>query len=361
MRAMALKGEKIFHGKKDIKYLYKRSEASKHLIVVFSGYSIHQKLKAVYNYINVLENCEINRLFILDSYGYDSRGCWYLGEGGKHDVEESVIDLINNIIQEEKFDKNNVILMGSSKGGFASLYFGVKYNFPHIITASPQIYLGKYFTEHLKHGEEIMNSIIPKDDSNRIDKLNNLIQSNVTKGKDTKIYIYCGVLDSHLNEQVLPFINDNKDILNIYLELVQGDHSRIGREIERRLPSIIKDIVNGNNPIDENLTLSDRIDSSVSLNDIGQFVDINNIKVRFEEGKLISTMNSLNLNYKYACYLYKDDEVIEKQFYKRNPNFEFAVDIIGKYMLVWYIEDMMKNHKILYVPIYFNVSTKKVI
>lgn len=80
-------GEQIYYHKdKEIKYLLKKKE-SKFLVIMFSGYSIHPMIKAPYNYTISLQETNINQLYISDSYGYDERGCWYLGENGDFSVE----------------------------------------------------------------------------------------------------------------------------------------------------------------------------------------------------------------------------------------------------------------------------------
>ena len=42
---------------------------------------------------------------------------------------------------------------------------------------------------------------------------------------------------------------------------------------------------------------------------------------------------------KKVCGKLVDGEVVEKIFYKNNPYFEFNIDKIGDYELMWFIKD----------------------
>ena len=124
-----LEDEKIFHSKKNMKHLIKEYKNSEYMIVLFSGYSTHPKYKSVYNYKSCMNHLPITKLHILDEYGYDGRGCWYLGENKNFDVEESTIELIQYYANKFNIPKEKIILAGTSKGGFASLYLGIKYGY----------------------------------------------------------------------------------------------------------------------------------------------------------------------------------------------------------------------------------------
>ena len=56
-----------------------------------------QGVKAWYNYNRTLKNIKANKLFILDDFGTDSRGIYYLGKDGKFEIEQIVIELISKI------------------------------------------------------------------------------------------------------------------------------------------------------------------------------------------------------------------------------------------------------------------------
>ena len=63
------------------------------------------------------------------------------------DIETSVVSLISNIMHENNILFKNVISVGSSKGGTAALYYGMKYNYGNIIVGAPQYKIGTYLSD----------------------------------------------------------------------------------------------------------------------------------------------------------------------------------------------------------------------
>jgi hypothetical protein len=120
-------------------FIPKRS--SKTLIIVFSGMD---PKRASYSYINQLNDTKHNRLYILDDFGDDILGCFYLGINEKFQVEQAVQCLIKEIGQAHQIEK--YVFCGSSKGGYAALNFGIEYPDAAIICAAPQYRLGYYLT-----------------------------------------------------------------------------------------------------------------------------------------------------------------------------------------------------------------------
>lgn len=62
----------------NIKYILEK-EKSDILIVIMSSCT-RPGIKARYNYNRTLKNIKVNKLFILDDFGNDSRGSYYLGK-----------------------------------------------------------------------------------------------------------------------------------------------------------------------------------------------------------------------------------------------------------------------------------------
>ena len=75
--------------------------------------------KARYNYVRTLDKYKCNKLFILDDFGFDKRGAYYLGENGNFGIEKDVELLIDKTICNLKTNKN--IFIGSSKVGYAAI------------------------------------------------------------------------------------------------------------------------------------------------------------------------------------------------------------------------------------------------
>lgn len=95
---------------------------SDRLIVVFSGFS--GKGKSVYNYVSTLNGCKDNRLFILDDFGWEGRGSYYLFENGDRNVEDLVTGLIRDIRNKKHIQ--SLVTIGSSKGGDSSNLLRIK-------------------------------------------------------------------------------------------------------------------------------------------------------------------------------------------------------------------------------------------
>ena len=63
-----------------LRYLLQTSRLSDTLVVCFSGFGNGGVAK--YNYISTLKSVNANKLFILDDFGYNKQGSYYLGENG---------------------------------------------------------------------------------------------------------------------------------------------------------------------------------------------------------------------------------------------------------------------------------------
>lgn len=74
-----------------LKYIYERN-GSDELIIMFSGFGTVRK----YNYMNTLAQSKIDKLFILDSFGY--RGSYYWYEKGKNTPIVLVTKLIQRVV-----------------------------------------------------------------------------------------------------------------------------------------------------------------------------------------------------------------------------------------------------------------------
>src|SRR5690606_31417746 len=102
--------------------LFFENKKSDKLLVVFSA-MVGEGQSPVYNYVIKFNNIKCNKLYILDEYGYQKRGSYYLGENNNFFIDKAVTKLIDFISNEHGFNRKNIITTGTSKGGFAALYF----------------------------------------------------------------------------------------------------------------------------------------------------------------------------------------------------------------------------------------------
>lgn len=201
------KGEKIYPSIKNIRYFFEKAKIfnKNKLIVVFSAFS---KDIAKYNYINTLKCIDCNKLFILDDHGI--RGSYYIGLDGKYDIETSVFSLITKIMNENDINFKNVISAGSSKGGSAAIYYGLKYNFGNIIAGAPQYKIGTYLCDLTvkEYGVDIFgdNSL-----SNRL-KYDSLIELIIENNQNTEINLLTGVGDP----QYIRVLKEFEDVCKLY-------------------------------------------------------------------------------------------------------------------------------------------------
>ena len=105
--------EKVFQNR--LKYVFKYKKNSRKLVFVFIGFPGMDI--ANYNYMRTLKHAQCSQVFILDDFGFENKGSYYLAENGDYYIREMVINLIKNI--KAKYDISEMITAGSSKGGHA--------------------------------------------------------------------------------------------------------------------------------------------------------------------------------------------------------------------------------------------------
>ncbi|MBP3360163.1 MAG: hypothetical protein J6N52_04870 [Clostridia bacterium] len=161
-------------GNHRIKYLFSPCQGSSDLIVVFSAFPGSGK-KAGYNMVSTFGKAKINKLYILDDFGYMNRGSYYLSENGDFYVRELTIKLI------ERFSENMTrrTFLGSSKGGYAALYFGLLLGADAILAGAPQYYLGNYLTSKPEH-IPILDAMAGNHDAETAELYNNLMKKLIT-------------------------------------------------------------------------------------------------------------------------------------------------------------------------------------
>ncbi|MDU4912108.1 accessory Sec system protein Asp2 [Clostridium baratii] len=230
------RNEMVYSSTCNIRYIFEKSKLfnKDKLIIVFSAFS---KDKPKYNYVNTLKCIDCNKLFILDDYG--TKGTYYIGLEGKFDIETSVISLITEIMAKHNITFKNIISAGSSKGGSAALYYGLKYNFGEIIVGSPQYKIGTYLCDlSIKdYANEIFGSYSI---SNRV-KYDNLINLIIKKNQYTNINILTGLGD-HQYKRVFKEFEDEAEILRLKLNEKLIDISSHD-EISKKFPEYLLDNV----------------------------------------------------------------------------------------------------------------------
>ncbi|MBE6054131.1 MAG: hypothetical protein E7212_09505 [Clostridium sartagoforme] len=232
--------DQIYNSNLGIRYYFNKALFSNKdkLIIVFSAFSDD---KPKYNYMNTLNTYDCNKLYILDNYG--SKGTYYLGLNGSLDIETAVMSLISKIVYENNIKFKNIISIGSSKGGTAALYYGMKYNFGNIIVGAPQYKIGTYLMDlSIKtYADEIFGD---RSIASRI-KYDNLIR--LISNSKSKIFLLTSDGDKQY-ERVLKSFEYVSEELSLNLKIDKcniNNHNDIAKEfpnyLESKLSQILKD------------------------------------------------------------------------------------------------------------------------
>lgn len=224
-----LKNEEIFHFNTcNVKYVFKENRNSDKLLVIFSGFPPKGK-PPVYNYVLKFRNLNCNKLFILDDFGDDVRGSYYLGTDGEWYVIDAVTSLIKKIATASNIDKKNITCTGSSKGAFASLFYGIRNGYGNVIAGEPQIFVADYLRQpdHLS----IFQSIVGEASDENTKRLNGVLFDLVEESDMfPSITIHCGKDGYHHREHIKPFLEklDSKGV-SYSIDLGNySDHSDVG-------------------------------------------------------------------------------------------------------------------------------------
>lgn len=323
-----LENEKVFNSAQKIKYLFQPAETkTDFLVIIFSAFNPKGSPPA-YNYIRTIQNLDVNKLFILDDQG--ERGCYYLGNNRLFDVESSVVSLITFIANQRNIPHKNIICCGSSKGGYASLYYGIKYGFGHVIVGAPQTYLGDY----LQFAQEYPTLKFIAGDNTResISFLNNLlydIVKNTNKVPDITIHVGSG--DHHYKGHVLPFKEHLQKygfdcLLDIKDYKDHGDVTYFQKLLVDKLIELVPTL---------------KYTLRITNIDVTQNQNIFNIHV------------TANEQVEFALYVYKDGERINSIWYSPKDEFRIEAKEPGSYSFIVFAKN--KNNKMTSVetPKYF--------
>lgn len=199
--------EKKFYGHGyRLKYILEK-ESSDTLIVVLSGIP-RPGIKARYNYNRTLANIKANKLFILDDFGYDERGAYYLGKDKDFKIQMACKDLIEKV--KKDLNIRRTIYVGSSKGGYAALYFGIQDNNSTVIAGSLQYLLGDYITSNQRRSENIMAYVMGKDYTNEdVEYLNQLLKNTIKENSINKCDIHL-----HYSDREYTYEDHMKHLIN---------------------------------------------------------------------------------------------------------------------------------------------------
>lgn len=235
---MKFKQKEYSGNKYNIKYVLENNNSDK-LLIVFTACT-KKGQKARYNYIRTIEEYKFNKLFILDDFGFDNRGAYYLGKDKDFKIEEDVRALINKVTND--LNIKDEVYIGSSKGGYAALYFGIERKNTTIITGAPQYKLGNYLA--IPSHKEILEYIMGDSTEESINILNKLMKNQISKNKDknNKVFFHYSTEEETFDSDLKFLVDDlNENSINVsYDKQSYKNHS----ELTQFFPEYIKYILN---------------------------------------------------------------------------------------------------------------------
>ena len=223
-----------------LKYLYKNKKEADTLVVVFSACT-RQGVAARYNYVRTLEKINSNRLYILDDFGEDGRGSFYLGHMPEFKEQEITIELVKSFI--EKLKPKKLIFCGSCKGGYAALNIGSRFENSIMIVGEPTYRIASEF----ELADELMRYWMGEVTEENIKYMDYYLtgQLEQNKFKDSqKIYMLYSVCDEYCERHTKPLLDDLKKY-GYSLEKKTADfsaHADLGLYFSEYLKKKLKDI-----------------------------------------------------------------------------------------------------------------------
>ena len=120
-----------------VEYVYKR-KMSDRLLIVFSS------MVGKYNFMRALENAFADQLFIRDCWADNNSYYWF--EHKEDYPERYTQKLIDSVLKKRKY--REIITLGSSKGGTAAIYYGLKNNVDLVFAGACQYRVGDYLSRY---------------------------------------------------------------------------------------------------------------------------------------------------------------------------------------------------------------------
>lgn len=200
----------LLNGREFHYYHFKANSSSAPILIIFHG--------AGYNKIPArFRDPHINVIAIMDTFGHENVGSWFLGEKG----DFFWIEAVKRIIDKLKVECNSqqVFCWGSSMGGYAAILHGYLNNVTAIYANVPQTKL--LGSTYIEHNEKMKSCLEYVFNNNYLSEYNDLAKIIKTK-TDTIFIITFNQLEgfNYFSEQGFPFLRHIHGIRQkMYLEV----------------------------------------------------------------------------------------------------------------------------------------------
>lgn len=224
-------GERVFSSRVELRYILEPATERPDVLLVAVAAAPRSGGPPRYGMYRALGSASCHRLFVLDDHrpaGAHARPCWYLGSNRLTDVPDSVCELISQTADELGVPSSRIVTCGTSKGGWASLYFAARLGVGHAIVGEPQVLLG----EHLLAADlltsetlEFAAHIAGGTSSHDRDYLNEVLFAAFRRSASPPhVHLYCGRDSYYYAHDALPLVHF-LERRGISTELELGDHS----------------------------------------------------------------------------------------------------------------------------------------
>ncbi|MGN0403516.1 MAG: hypothetical protein ACI4HQ_14830 [Acetatifactor sp.] len=239
-----LREQKHFQeGGTDLKYIYRSAAGAKNLVVVFSACT-RPGLAARYNYMRTLEGICCNRLYLLDDFGPDGRGSYYLGRLPEFREQEAVLKLVQKVIDETNPEK--LLFCGSCKGGYGALNIGSRFRDAIMIIGEPTYRIATEFGPD----EGLMRYWMGEITEPKIAFMDNYLSGQLRSNPyiaGQKVYLFYSVKDEYYERHTKPLLKDLEES-GYRLEKEEAEftaHSELSLYFPDFLISNVKEICKG--------------------------------------------------------------------------------------------------------------------
>jgi hypothetical protein len=189
--------------------------------------------------MRTLKDINANKLFILDDIGPGKRGAYYLGKNKDLYFANLVEKLISQITSLTNIKTK--IFLGSSKGGYASLFFGLKCKADVIISGAQQYYIGNYL--YNKENKNIYEYLTGDSTQESIHFLNNLLLEEISKREHfPQIYLHYSDNEHTYKEHIVYLMDDLKK--NGYKFTSDVKHYKEHSDVSKYFPTYMLKLIN---------------------------------------------------------------------------------------------------------------------
>ncbi|KRV49269.1 hypothetical protein AQ490_03465 [Wenjunlia vitaminophila] len=223
------------HGKWPVHYQFRAAKGDhKNLLVVFSS------VGSRWGFGNALDGIQCNVLRIRDYF--DGAASYYVARNMDFSVSESVEALIRSFMERLGVTRDQVTLAGSSKGGSAALYYGLKYDYKNIVMSTPQYFLGSYSHGHGDLGRYVLGEGEPMENVKIMDSvIPDVLQAE--KDFDRNIYLVSCEADYQYEQEVKHYLPALRKYENFNLVLVESPTLRRHEEVTRHALPVLWSII----------------------------------------------------------------------------------------------------------------------